>query len=194
MPVILWTREGIFKYSPPTAICQGLKSPDWLLTVWTYIPELKYLQELCSFSLCICLPKLSPGTCFLVSWCPLMFGWESTPRVGRHPHLCVVGRRTHRQKSQYPAFEEQAAVAGAGRCRGAVPTEGAQLLPSFLLRSFSLLLQWPPPVPEKLGRSCFGRLLCQPCSLCLQNAEIWLIWQHSSEHPEMLSGGQAFWR
>lgn len=48
--------------------------------------------------LCICPPKLSPSNCFFVSWCPLMLGWENTPRAWKHPHQFGEGRGIEREK------------------------------------------------------------------------------------------------
>lgn len=68
----------------------------------------------------------------------------------------------------------------------------AQLLPLFLLQNFSGSDHHGSP--KTWGPGCFSQLLCQPCSLCVQKAWHWLVWQPSSEHGEMLSGGQALWR
>lgn len=45
IPVIIWIRKGISKYSPPTLICHGLNTPG-VVFLLSYVPELKYLQEL----------------------------------------------------------------------------------------------------------------------------------------------------
>lgn len=171
---------------PPT--CQGLNTPGCLLL--SYIPELKYLRELV-------LSLYSPSkahpkqllSCQLVS-CDV--GMREHPK-SRRASPSVWGGQRNREKSQYPDFEEWAPVAMAGGCCGAVPLR----VPGCSLCSCSeasVPLQWPPPVPKQQLRSCFGWLLCQLCSLCLQKAKCWLVWQPYSEHPRMLNEEQALWR
>lgn len=86
--------------------------------------------------LCICPPKLSPSNCFFVSWCPLMLGWENTPRAWKHPHQFGEGRGIEREKPILRFWR----VSSTGHDRkvpwGSTP-EGARLPPSFLLRSFN---------------------------------------------------------
>lgn len=145
-----------------------------------------------NFLLPLSVSSYQSSACFLVSWCPLMFRWENSPRAGRHPCRFVVGTGTRAEKSQYPAFWRVSSC-GRGRKEPWGSTNQGCLAAPFIPVE-KLLLRWPPPVPEKPGRSCFGQLLCQPCSLCLQKAERWLVWQPSLEHPEMLGGGQVLWR
>lgn len=72
------------------------------------------------FFLYIHLPKLTPSNCFLLSWCPLMLGWEDPPGAGKHPHQ-LGWVEEQREKSQYPDVEEWAPLAMAGRCWGQYP-------------------------------------------------------------------------
>lgn len=73
------------------------------------------------FFLYIHLPKLTPSNCFLLSWCPLMLGWEDPPGAGKHPHQ-LGWVEEQREKSQYPDVEEWAPPAMAGRCWGQYPS------------------------------------------------------------------------
>lgn len=137
------------------------------------------------FFLYIPFPKLTPSNCFLVSWCPLMLGWENTPRAGKHPHQ-FLGRGREREEPISRVWRVSSTGHGRKVLWGSTP-EGS-------CWETSIPLQWPPPVPEKQWRSCLGWLLCRLCSLCLQKAKLWLVWQPSSEHPRMLDEEQALWR
>lgn len=128
---MLWIRERIFKYSTPTPVMDKIAQTDFLL-FWFMSLSWNICRH---FLLSLSVFSYQSSACFLVSWCPLMFRWENSPRAGRHPCQSVVGTGTRAEKSQYQAFEEWAPVAMVERCHGAVSTRGAQLLPSFLLRN-----------------------------------------------------------
>lgn len=190
--VILWIRERIFKYSTPTPICQGLNSSGWLLTVLPYVPELKYFQELHSF-LSLSLPTIAQPKPLLP--CQLDVLWCSDERTSQEREgtpVSLLWAEEHRDRKASTQLLKSKLW-----WPWQEGTMGQYLLrvPASSLHSHgeaSLLLQWPPRVPEKLGRSCFGRLLCQPCFLCLHKAEYWLVWQPPRSIQRCLVGDRLF--
>lgn len=182
IPVILWSKEGIFKYFSLTAICQGLIYQtdllSWLLSLnWNLCRNFVLSLSVPTYqSSAQALTSLSVG----VLWCSderTPHGQEDIPfsllQAEEH-ELRNVNTQLLKSKLLWP-WQEGAV--------GQYPPR--VLLPEFLLGSFSFVAV-TTTVPENLGRCCFDWLLCQPCSLCLRKSERWLVWQPSLEHPETL--------
>lgn len=84
-------------------------------------------------------------------------------------------------------------MAMAGGYHGAVPTEGACLLPSFPWRSFSSVAV-TTTCPRKAGEKLLWPVAMSTMLPLPAQSRILVGMATPSEHPEVLGGGQALWR